>query len=108
MAALAAPPSSAVAHWTVTSRPDTGVRLTVKATPAPSAALAAAMDSTGGSSSSAILIAAGVTVSVPAEPVRLSASSFSSRSSSVGVRAKSAYALDSPAGMVIVTGATAV
>ena len=103
MAGLVPSASAAVAHCTVTSRPDTGVSVIVNVAWPPSVtALASAMDSAGRSSSSVILIVAPDTVSDPAEPVRLSASSFSSSLSFVGVSVKSAVALDSPAGIAIV------
>ena len=106
MAGLVPSASAAVAHRTVTSRPDTGVRVIVNVAWPPSVTAASAMDSAGGSSSSVILIVASDTVSDPAEPVRVSASSFSSSLSFVGVSVKSAWALDFPAGIVIVKEAS--
>ena len=99
---------SAVFHFTLTGCPDSALRLIVKDTLSPSVAVAASIDTTGGSSSSAILIRVFMKVSVPDEPTRDNVSSRSSRLSSVGVNVKSTKADRWPAGMVIVRSPTAV
>ncbi len=101
--------SAAVAHLTVTSRPDSALRLMVKLAVPPSVTAAASpIDSVGLASSSSSATVPSDTVSEPELPVRLSDSSSSSRSSSVGVRVNLADPLLSPAAIVTVKGSTAV
>ena len=96
----------------VTARPLAADRETVKVmlaavSPAsPSAtALASATDSTGRASSSVMAMAMSAMVNAPDVPLSVSVSLSSSRVSLVGVSVKSAVALDSPAGMVILNEA---
>ena len=97
----AKPAVAATSRLTVRAAAGAMSALTVKLAAVPSATAAPAAMLSSGTSSSVILIDAPATVSVPAEPVRLSVSSASSRASSVGVSVKSAVALDSPAGIAI-------
>ena len=98
--------SSAVFHFTFTSRPDSASKLIANSTWPPSVAEAAAIDTVGGSSSSSIVICVWVKESVPDEPTRDNDSVSSSSVSLSGVSVKSTYPEDCPAEMVIDRSAT--
>ena len=80
---------SAVAHFTFTFLPDSASRRIVNDTLPPSVAVASEMDTVGFSSSSSMVIAVCVKLSVPDEPTRDNDSVSSSKESLSGVRVKS-------------------
>ena len=102
------PLSSPVTHCTVTSRPDTGLRVMLKWALSPSAALKSPMKSSGSASSSVMDTLALYTVRPGDVPCTVSVSSSSSSASWSGVSVKVFWALFCPAGMMrskLVTGA---